>query len=415
MKRQRSLDIVEKEKPMKRFKTLVIDKSRRRRKFKLDLKDTTKTQTNYVTRYQSKRDNAGAVICKFWKKYKNYIVSNNTENESDKFSIRCKGKNILCPITQEKIPIEKCIKFVSSKGHVHAYNVDDLAQYFKSSGNFTCPCTRENFSRFMIRHMSKKCNRNDAASLLVSFEMRFSIRNRQRERDNRILAIENSCGIAMTESLDICSNLDISTAAAAHNLLNYLIPEWKQLVNDYFLVSKNDCIAMLSGDREKIIRMEITGFKDEHQLVHLIKRAVVEKLTQFENSDNPMSPRSNFVSARSLLPSNNLAFISNRSETIPTFMETTTSFYSDIGRRLDEVLSSHNSELSSQLSSLNTINDIPRRPPPIRRQYPPSLTRRSLITPNFNIENPNNYPPPPAPVFNFTFPLSDFFSSESDN
>jgi hypothetical protein len=157
--------------------------------------------------------------------------------------------------------------------------------------------------------------------------------------------------------------------------------------------------------------MERTGFKDEHQLVHLIKRAVVEKLTQFENSDNPLSPRSNFVSARSLLPSNNLAFISNRSETIPTFMENTASFYSDIGRRLEEVLSSRNSELSS----LNTINEMPPRPPPIRRQYPPSLTRRSLITPNFNVENPNNYPPPPTPVFNFSFPLSDFFSSESDN
>ena len=388
MKRSSSLNSSDSQPPIKRFKTLFIDKTRRRKKFQVGSPVMRIKMPKYTTRYWSKRDSAVSRIVKFWNKYSQYIASNNTNDEGDLFYIRSRGKNVICPISQDKIPISKCIKFVSSTGHVHAYNVDDLSQYFQSSGNFTCPCTREEFSKSLVHNMTKKCSMSEGASLKASFEMRYTIRNRQRERDNRVLAIENSCGIAMTESLDMCSNLDVSTAAAAHQLLNYLIPEWKQLVNDFRLVSKDDCIAMLVGDREKIIRMERTGFKDEHQLVHLIKKAVLDKLTQFQNERNPPAP---FVFARSLLPSNRLTYLTSQRESVPSFLEDPTVMFNNITRRLEEALNDRNPPLTTLPTSL------------------PSLA------PNFTVGNSNNYPNPPAPTFNFTSPLPNFFGSESND
>ena len=248
----------------------------------------------YVPKYTT-RSLAGAVrtIAQFWRAYRPLIPSDNVAETGSRGHIRKHGKDVICPITQDIIPNQKCFKFISiHTGHVHAYTVDDLVGYFKTSGNFACPLTREEFTRPTVRRLMKRAVQNGipAFNLPGLYEMRDSIMRRTVERENRILAIENQCGIAMTEALDMCSNLNVSTVAAANQIMNYLLPEWKQLVDDFTRFYPNECRTMLLSDKDKMLRLQRSHIQDPHNLVNLVKQAIEEKLDQFNNS-SPLPPR----------------------------------------------------------------------------------------------------------------------------
>jgi len=133
-----------------------------------------------------------------------------------------------------------------------------------------------------LRSTLKKANEptlyNEIQTLLSDFEMRRRLRRTSIEQSYRVLAIENTCGLVMTECLDVCSNLGITTQEAAVQLLNYLLPEWKQVVDDFSRLSLADCKAMLIADKEKIIRLEMTDIHDPHGLLYIVRDAVTSKI-----------------------------------------------------------------------------------------------------------------------------------------
>lgn len=268
---KRSLDISDftDEPPRKRYKVLHI------------------RRPGYTARKYATRSTAVAanVIARFWREYRKFIPSDNVTETGTRGVIRKGGKDVICPITQDTIPTGQVFKFVSvDTGHVHAYTVEDLVNYFRSSGNFRCPLTREEFTRCTVRRLSQKAVSAgiSAFSLPGIYEMRHSILQRTIERDNRILAIENSCGIAMTECLDMCSNLNVSTVAATNQLMNYLLPEWKQLVNDYLRFYPEDCKTMLSSDKDKMLRLQRSDLRDPHNLISMVKEAIDTKLSYLD-------------------------------------------------------------------------------------------------------------------------------------
>ena len=269
MKRQRHLNLneMDTEPPRKRYKTLRIRPRKR----------------IYYTRSVNRTHYSADVIARFWRKYKRNLPSNNTENEATIGYQRKNGKNVICCITQDKIPNKMCFKFFSLQtAHVHSYTIPDLVDYFKTSGNFTCPMTREEFPQCAVRRLSLKAFKLGipAMNLTGIFAMRQQIINRQIERDNRILAIENTCGLAMTECIDMCGNFTVSTVVAAHNLLNLLIPEWKQLVDDYARFSLEDCRLMVVSDKDKMLRLQRSNVSNPHRLIKFVDEAIDEKLEQ---------------------------------------------------------------------------------------------------------------------------------------
>ena len=270
MKRKNCFTIDDDGPPKKRIKHLVINYN-----------------SKYRLRSMSRRDAAACILARFWRTAKRFEPTNNTVSDRGcRGFVRKNCRNVLCPITQDEIPLQDAVKFVHRSGHVTAYSRRDIIGYFKSTANFNDPLTREEWSRWQVLRLyrdSLAAGDPCAMQLMQVYHLRFDIMNEQIERGNRVLAIENSCGIAMTDCLDLCGNFDVSTATAAHHLVNYLIPEWKQLVDDYARFSIVDCKTMLYGDRDKMRRLERSGIHDPHELMHLVKAAIVQKIRQIDS------------------------------------------------------------------------------------------------------------------------------------
>jgi len=234
-----------------------------------------KNPTRYVTAAQK-------TIRKFWLRCKTMRPSNNVSDSSTPGYIRFRNKDVLCPILQDTVTIEHCFKFVTHSGHVQTFDAIALANYFKVSNNFVCPCTRQEFTRHELIRLREKLKKlgvfQEYLLMLSDFEMRVQIRRTQLENTYRSLAVENSCAALMTECLDTSSNLALTTQEAAVELVNFLLPEWLQMVEDYARVNLNDCKAMLLSDKEKLIRLQRSDLHDAHGLLHYILNAVQIKI-----------------------------------------------------------------------------------------------------------------------------------------
>ena len=228
---------------------------------------------------------SASCIAKFWRTYRNFLPCNNTTDSATRYCVRARGNDVICPITQDTLNLTSVFKFVSATGHVHAYDAVALMRYLKTSSSFVCPCTRQQFTRIEIKRLRDKLKvsedravASEAQTLLADFEMRWRLQRTTLEQSYRLLAIENQCGLLMTECLDVCSNLSLSSQEASAQLLNYLIPEWKQLVDDFMILNVSECKIMLIADREKITRLELSDLLDVHDLLGFLKEAVISKI-----------------------------------------------------------------------------------------------------------------------------------------
>lgn len=363
------------EPPRKRLKTLHI-----RRK-------------GYVPRYTTRaKITAVRVIQRFWLFYKRLSpMCQRCEDQGNRGFIRQGGKNVICPITQDGIKTQECFKFVSTKtGHVYAYTIEDLVGYFKSSGNFRCPLTREEFSRPVVRRLAIKAVKIglSASNLSGMYEMRDSIMRRTIERDNRLLAIENQCAIAMTDCLDMCQNLNVSTTAAASQLLNELIPEWKALVDQYANFSRNDCIIMLRSDRDKMLRLMRSDIRDPHELINFLKTALEEKIEQVSEG------RTRTIRRRLFAPS----FFSNASELLREQRNNDTDAEHNAISVVENILGP-----LAPLPPLAPISTLPPPPPPQPLQETP-IPQHSIV--QIWGENENANLPPPLDIEMGNAPLT---------
>lgn len=255
----------------KRYKTLVI----RRR-------------SPPLTRCFSRQQEAARALQRFWRVSGRLRPMNNVEEHGRAGFVRRGGKNVLCPITQDCIRVGYSFKFVTSSGHVVCYSMPDLVEYFRTTGNFSDPCTREPWNEAQVLRLHELALRRGfqgSAFLCGIFHMRESLQRAQTERQNRLLAIENTCGAVMTECIDLCADLNTTSDEAEHLLCHTLLPEWAQLVDDFARFSMHSCKIMLHCDREKLLRLERSGIADPHLLVRSVKHAVELKIRQLEGEE----------------------------------------------------------------------------------------------------------------------------------
>jgi hypothetical protein len=219
-------------------------------------------------------------------------VVNNTEDEGHEGNVRFEGKDVICPITQEAIPWRMVFKFVTNDGAVIAYTTPHLVSYLLSSGKFQCCLTRGKFNNVVIGRLYRKAVRlgvDGAERLMMVYDQRRQILARQIERDNAILAIESSCGTAMSEAMDVCANLNIPTHQATTMLQAEILPEWRQMVDDYIRLDTESCRGMLVADREKLFRLGMSVDSDPHGLLEIIAESVNERISRCDSYNRSMS------------------------------------------------------------------------------------------------------------------------------
>lgn len=228
-------------------------------------------------------DRAAVLVQRWWRVAERWRCANQLDDKASAGVIRSFGRNVICPMTQDVIPVGKCFRVFTSNGTALGYSAMDLMEYLVSSGRFQCPCTREYFMRPEIARLQRLCARIDpndlkVAQLLHTFDNRHAIRYRELEHENRCLAVENSCGGVMTDALDLCGDLTQTTAEVNLVLQGEILPDWGQMVNDYARLDRDKCRTMLLADREKLRRLGGQAMADAHGLMWLVSEAVERKL-----------------------------------------------------------------------------------------------------------------------------------------
>lgn len=263
-----------------RYKVLVIDKNPDRyvhrvmNRYREDLLNGLRRSRRLGSVEASK------LISKWWRQNKWKLnVINNTEDTGTRGKIRHGGKDVVCPITQETINTEDAFHIVMDNGAVVVYTIQDLVSYLSSTGVFQCCLTRQPFHLPTITRLVKRANKmgiREGADLRSVYMERERIRVRRIEHDNRILAIEASCAAVMTEIMDSAANHDMGAERVVYNI-QQLIPEWRQLVNDYIRLDARSCKSMIIGDRERVRRLRDTAYADPYHLLGQLDNNVIKE------------------------------------------------------------------------------------------------------------------------------------------
>ena len=277
-------------------------------------------------------DKYASRIQRFWRGIQSLRrVVNNTEDEGHEGNVRFEGKDVICPITQECIPWRMVFKFITKDGAVIAYTTPQLVSYLLSSGKFQCCLTRVKFDTAVIHRLYKKAlamGVDGVDRLMMVYDQRCQILANRIERDNAILAIESSCGDAMTEAMDICANLDINTSRATVLLQAEILPEWRQMVDDYIRLDVDSCRGMLIADREKLFRLKMSIDADPHGLLDIITESVNERISRCDRYHRSISTP----------PTTNIRYLPFPADSFTQFLMTQTSLPTRaIDRDLDRV------------------------------------------------------------------------------
>lgn len=262
------------------YKTLVIDKNPDRYVRRTMDKYSAYMRSELRRSPRITQRDAALRLIKWWRQVKFKLkVINNSEKPAQHGYIRAGGGNAICPITQEPIKTNESFHVVLDNGAVVVYTIQDLVCYLSSTGVFQCCLTRQPFHIPTIARLVKIANKAgvaEAADLRTVYMDKERIRVSRIEHDNRILAIEASCASVITEVFNAASNHDIGAIRAIHTMQE-LIPEWRQLVNDYIRLDARSCKVMLMGDRERIRRLKWTAYADPFQVLHQFDEGVIKE------------------------------------------------------------------------------------------------------------------------------------------
>lgn len=221
-------------------------------------------------------------IQSFWKRYhKGTKTNNDVEDEAEEGFVRSNGKNVICPVTQDKIPFDDAFALESSTGHQTVYTATGLARYIVNTSNFSCPCSRIPITEASVARLEGKLVDIDdwhyfPGHLLRMYYNRDAQIRQRAENSNYIIAYENACGLIMSEMCDLAANLTMDSRHVYQKIIHDLIPEWHHHVHLFFRVDYDACYSMLRSDKEKLRRLTSNVVYDPHEALKLIIAAIGE-------------------------------------------------------------------------------------------------------------------------------------------
>jgi uncharacterized membrane protein YgcG len=211
---------------------------------------------------------------------------NATEESGTLGFLRCGGRDVRCPISQERVPAGGSFKFVTAAGRVAGFDAAAFVAYLRATGRFRCPCSQEPLGAHVVRRLERagiRCNAPNARGLLALFHGRTAVARRVAESEHRVLAIESACQSVLAEMLEVCADDDLSQSEARRELDRVLLPEYRSLCADFAYVKRDSCEAMLRADVEKLRRIAVVPGEDTHGLLFLVVAAVNDRLAYCEH------------------------------------------------------------------------------------------------------------------------------------
>lgn len=239
---------------------------------------------NYPATKKMMQYAATTKLQKWWKRRHLRNVANGIDEDTpgEPGYIRYHGKNVLDPVTMDKIEIGKGINYYMSETVTYVYDVETLIKYFVTSRIFQCPCTRREFNQLELKRLVYAGQR----LRLIEADMLAAMicQNRERlerarvDRSNELLAIESVCDMVLRQALQVCNNTTLDYLDAYAILTTSLLVEWAMFVDHYAAMNINDCHSMLLSNYETIKRLYELGVDDFHMVMYSILRAVIRKL-----------------------------------------------------------------------------------------------------------------------------------------
>lgn len=211
---------------------------------------------------------------------------NATEERGTRGFLRFDGRDVRCPISQERVPAAASFKFVTAAGRVAGFDAAAFVSYLRATGRFVCPCSQEPLGAHVVRRIERagvRCGAPNARGLLALFHSRATVARRVAESDHRVLAIESACQSVLAEMLEVCADDQLSQSQARRELDRGLLPEYRALCADFAYVKRDSCEAMLRADTEKLRRLAVVPGEDTHGLLYLVVAAVHDRLAYCEH------------------------------------------------------------------------------------------------------------------------------------
>lgn len=176
-----------------------------------------------------------------------------------------KGKICTCPFTMCPIPVDDSVKLCSPSGHVAAYTLTELVNYFKRTKDFRCPILRYEFNRTQVKHVALKALENGLKTfgLLNLYDNQEKFRDEQNERENAATGLARVCADVLASCLDVAGDPNLEDRYEALDEVNGdIIPEWRAHVRALYGLDRDTCVAMLQVEKDRLERLK--GRIDDH-------------------------------------------------------------------------------------------------------------------------------------------------------
>jgi hypothetical protein len=141
--------------------------------------------------------------------------------------VRLVPKNKVDPITLEP-PVPPIFKHVSDEGYVTAFDAATLANYFRATGNFVHPTTRQSFNRVEIRRLDKVLQAT-GPSLTETREELEARRGRSLEQLAEVRRLETTLQITFDDMLS-ASRLNQNPRHALNQMILLFFPAYHMMI-----------------------------------------------------------------------------------------------------------------------------------------------------------------------------------------
>lgn len=240
-----------------------------------------------ITRVTRRRMGAVLRVQRWWRRWRALRPFGNGHDGAgaDGF-VRCDGKCVADPCTLERVPVANALRLVSPDGHVFAYDAPTLRAYLSSSGDFTCPLGRFEFSRPQVRAIARGDDALDRARLLKRFDDRRARSDQRRELDDQVEGMERLCaeiisaGLRAVEDEGLFSfaspSLETGEEAMANlrdQLESRYFTEWRAQVGVLASLDRGACVAMVGAEIARLERLEATQPDPHHVLQQFLGEA----------------------------------------------------------------------------------------------------------------------------------------------
>ena len=217
--------------------------------------DARKDIKGMLTRYQSNR--IASRLQRWWRRQVQpflFIVNKLDDDEKlDKSMFIRSRRNVICPLTQDRIPRTDFYRMVLEDGKCVIYTLSELARYLVETTKFSCPLTRAPINICMLRRMKHKLKDESMfAKLIRVYLNKEEIHYQERRRADDIFSNELICSHILEDMVDIVDDDDIGVTAGLDHITE-IIGEYIEANDRFWTLYPEECKSILKMEIGKLV------------------------------------------------------------------------------------------------------------------------------------------------------------------